>query len=71
MPSRLNHENLSFKLGFDNYRQAGSNDYYPQSIQELQNEIDECELCQKLKPEYCIWHEEKIDGGEEHLTNSY
>ena len=70
MGTRLNHENLSFKLGFDNYESAGSNDYYPQSIQELQTDIDKCELCQKLKPGYCYWHEQEIFGGRKHFNNS-
>jgi len=70
MGRRLNHENLSFKLGSDNHRPAGSNDHYPQSIQELQTEIDKCDLCQNLKPKYCYWHKQLIAGGEGYFTNS-
>ena len=61
MGKRLNHENASFKLDYDNHEPAGGNDYHPQSIQELQKEINECDLCRNLPgDELCMWHEERL-----------
>lgn len=61
MTTRLNHENLSFKSWGKETETCGVECKQIQSIQELQKEIDECELCQNLKG-YCHWHQMIIDG---------
>jgi len=66
MAKRLNHGNLSFKTFGKEIESAGSPDKFPQSIDEMQKEIDECDLCQNLKPGFCVYH----NYGHSHFTNN-
>ena len=59
MTKRLNHENRIFKVTGSSAKESepsGRMDYFPQSVQELKKEIDECDLCKLNGPCSCAYH---------------
>jgi len=59
--AKLNHENLAFKLSKP-HESCGSFERYPMSLEEIQKDINECDVCKKLKYSFCIYHTEMIQG---------
>ncbi len=59
---KLNHENLSFKLSKPHEPWGDGFERYPVSLEDIQNDIYGCDICQKLKYSFCIYHNRMIQG---------
>ena len=62
MAKRLNHENLSFKLSKPHESWGTGFERQPMSIMDIQKEIDECDICQKMGCGFCVDHMRMIQG---------
>ncbi len=69
--TKINHENLSFKLCSKESSSCGMDEIPPMSVNEIQKDIYNCPKCSAIDNGFCGWHRGMMQGRMDLFNSPY